>query len=606
MKKYTILLATIILAFAACNKEAPTPETPESPDAPQSAVPFTFHATVGELTRTEISENADGSAAVLWKATDKVSVFDAAGNNCEFSVSGAGSTATLSGELVPSSSGKYYAVYPYAPSSTLSGTTVTAEIPSVQKVSGPGFADGAVVSAAVVSEEAATFCNLASLVRFTVPEDVTTLRSVTLASTAPLSGALVMDFAGGSPAVTSVPDHATTVTVEMEDGSALPSGNYYAAVLPGSHKLTVTLTDLDGMTAERAMDEAREFASSHIRGIGSVKADTFDNVEFVLGDAAFTGETKTLIMSAKVPAGTYTMEQLLGVTSYQYKGDKAISVIDNLSFTVGSTTEKQTISVAKSDLTARHLLVREGDDLQAVLDAAEAGLDDVYVGAGTFTGGFTMAEDINVTGSWNDDFSETITYEPLKSTSGITTILDGGGSQRVVNQAAAFTESTVTTWKNLKIQNGSANTGAGAYLQAYGILDGCEITGNTTTGDGAGVVALNWATTTRCYIHHNTATGQGGGIVTRYVLSYSVVDSNQATGSGGAYVYAGGYSGENVERPRIFNCIISNNKATNDNGGGVRANRGSSNPLPVLYNLLVVGNTATGWAGSGILVNAGC
>ena len=119
MKKYTILLATIILAFAACNKEAPTPETPEtpeSPDAPQSAVPFTFHATVGELTRTEISENADGSAAVLWKATDKVSVFDAAGNNCEFSVSGAGSTATLSGELVPSSSGKYYAVYPYASS----------------------------------------------------------------------------------------------------------------------------------------------------------------------------------------------------------------------------------------------------------------------------------------------------------------------------------------------------------------------------------------------------------------------------------------------------------------------------------------------------------
>ena len=106
MKKYTILLATIILAFAACNKETPAPEMP---DAPHGAVPFAFHATVGELTRTEISENADGSAAVLWKATDKVSVFDAAGNNCEFSVSGAGSTATLSGELVPSSSGKHSA-----------------------------------------------------------------------------------------------------------------------------------------------------------------------------------------------------------------------------------------------------------------------------------------------------------------------------------------------------------------------------------------------------------------------------------------------------------------------------------------------------------------
>ena len=61
MKKYTILLATIILAFAACNKETPAPEMPDAPDAPHGTVPFTFHATVGELTRTEISENADGS-----------------------------------------------------------------------------------------------------------------------------------------------------------------------------------------------------------------------------------------------------------------------------------------------------------------------------------------------------------------------------------------------------------------------------------------------------------------------------------------------------------------------------------------------------------------
>ena len=601
MKKYTILLATIILAFAACNKEAPTPETPESPDAPQSAVPFTFHATVGELTRTEISENADGSAAVLWKATDKVSVFDAAGNNCEFSVSGAGSTATLSGELVPSSSGKYYAVYPYASSSTLSGTTVTAEIPSVQKVSGPGFADGAVVSAAEVSEEAATFCNLASLVRFTVPEDVTTLRSVTLSSTAPLSGALVMDFAGGSPAVTSVPDHATTVTVEMEDGSALPSGNYYAAVLPGSHKLTVTLTDLDGMTAERAMDEAREFASSHIRGIGSVKADTFDNVEFVLGDAAFTGETKTLIMSAKVPAGTYTMEQLLGVTSYPYKGDKAIYVIDNLSFTVGSTTEKQTISVAKSDLTARHLLVREGDDLQAVLDAAEAGLDDVYVGAGTFTGGFTMVEDINVTGSWNDDFSETITYEPLKSTSGITTILDGGGSQRVVNQAAAFTESTVTTWKNLKIQNGkrSSDNGAGVYLMSRGVLDGCEICNNSASegsSQGGGVWAAEGSFVRNCWIHDNFAQHTAGGIYCKGQLTYSLIENNSAQDNAGGGVQMHGGNAADNNNGTMYNCIVRRNSSAN--GGGIRLYG-----VTQVANCLVLSNTATSGGVSGILVN---
>ena len=616
MKKYTILLATIILAFAACNKETPAPEMPDAPDAPHGTVPFTFHATVGELTRTEISENADGSAAVLWKATDKVSVFDAAGNNCEFSVSGAGSTATLSGELVPSSSGKYYAVYPYASSSTLSGTTVTAEIPSVQKVSGPGFADGAVVSAAVVSEEAATFCNLASLVRFTVPEDVTTLRSVTLASTAPLSGALVMDFAGGSPAVTSVPDHATTVTVEMEDGSALPSGNYYAAVLPGTHKLTVTLTDKDGMTAERSMDESKEFLSSHIRGIGSVKADTFDNVEFVLGDAAVSGETKTLIMSAKIPAGTYTVEQLLGVTSYPYKGDKAIYVIRNVSFTVESTTERQTVTIPKAALTARHLLVREGDDLQAVLNAAEAGLDDVYVGAGTFTGGFTMVEGINVTGSWDADFTETTTFEPVKnfttgkavSTSAPTTVLDGGNSRRVLYQSAAF--ETVTIWKNLKIQNGRSTDsddpglGAGACLNKNGVLDGCEICNNEhTTGQGAGMMGWEFSTAIRCYFHNNKSKSHGGAFLSRGYVEYCVCENNESGGDGaGGYLY--GVSG--LSRPHIFNSVIRNNTA-GGNGGGIRMNAGVSDYEPIAFNLLVYENTTGGSGmGSGINSNLGC
>ena len=177
MKKYMIWMGAALIALAACNKEDNAPETPSV-----SKVPFTFSGTMEELTKTEVSENTDGSAAVLWKSTDKVSVFDAEGTNCEFSVSGAGATATLSGELVPSQSGEYYAVYPYSASGTLVGTTLSATIPEVQKVTGPGFADGAVVSAAKVSGNAGTFSNMASLVRFTVPSDVTTLKSVTLSS----------------------------------------------------------------------------------------------------------------------------------------------------------------------------------------------------------------------------------------------------------------------------------------------------------------------------------------------------------------------------------------------------------------------------------------
>ena len=616
MRHSTLLLTVLALgALTACNKEPNAPETPSDnnpvEEPAKEAVPFTFNGVFGESvldTKTEISEQTGGNAQVLWKTTDKVSVFDGEGNNCEFSADAAGASTSLSGMLVPSSTGKYYAVYPYNASSSISSTTVSTTLPSEQTVSAPGFADGAVLSAAVAESASFSFNNLVALVRFTVPAEMTTLHSVTLTSTNPLSGPCTVSFAS-SPVIASAAGSSLSVTLTAPGTDVLAPGNYYAAILPGSHKLTVTLTDTDGKSEERSMTDAKNFVASHIRSIGSVKSDTFYNdVDFVLGDAAVGGETKTLVYNARIPAGTFTLQQLLSVTSYSFKGDKAIYVIGNKSFTVASSSVKQTITVDKADLTARHLLVRSGDDLQATLNAAEAGLDDVYVGAGTFTGGFTMVEGINVTGSWDSDFTATSTFEPLVScTAGApTTILDGGSSQRVLNQDANFTATTATTWKNVRIQNGKAATAAGAYLMAYGILDGCEICNNASTGDGGGMIGFNWATATKCYFHNNTAGGSGGGIITRYVLSYSVVDSNQAKGSGGAYVYAGGYSGENVERPRIFNCIISNNKATNDNGGGVRANRGNSNPLPVLYNLLVVGNTATGWAGSGILVNAGC
>lgn len=616
MKNTKIFAALMIMcAVAACAKEDPkstdnTKDNQGGSHTVKTAIEFSFEASHSEmvLSKTEVSEGPGDNASVLWKSTDKVSIFDDEDNNCEFSAGSAGASTTLIGSLIPKVSGDYYSVYPYNASNSISGTTVTTTLPATQTVSAPGFADGAVLSAAVANDAAFSYKNLVALVRFTVPAEMTTLHSVTLASAAAVAGECTVSFAAATPVIAATGSSVTSVTVEAAGASGvLATGNYYAAVIPGSHQFSVTLTDTDGKSVVKSMTAARDFVAGHIRGLGSVDTDTFYNdVDIVLGDAAVTGETSTLVRNVQLPAGSYTVGDLVGSTSYTFKGDKGIYVIGNKAFTVTSSSVKQTVTIEKTDLSARHWLVREGDDLQAVINAAEPGLDDVYVGAGTFTGGFTMAEGINLTGSWNAEFSSTISYEPLKSTSGITTILDGGGSQRVVNQAADFTESTRTTWKNLKISNGSTDTGAGVYLQAYGVLDGCEITGNVSTGDGAGVLALNWAATTRCYIHNNTAGGSGGGILTRYVLSYSLVDSNQAKGSGGAYVYAGGYSGENVERPRIFNCIISNNKATGDNGGGVRANRGSSNPLPVLYNLLVVGNTATGWAGSGILVNAGC
>lgn len=278
----------IAIVAAACAKD---------PVQPQQAGPrdFSFNCASGELTKTAIAEknNPDDGAAIVWVSGDAVSVFDATGANCEFVTSESGNPASFSGTMTPfAGAGTYYAVYPYLAGNALSGTTVTTTLPSDQKVSGPGVAPKANIAAGKTGSTSIQFANITGLLRFTVPADVTDLKKVTIEAReegAYLAGTFGIDLSSSAPALGAVSAGEKSVTLSAEDGGALAAGNYYVAVLPGTYTLDVTLENTAGVTAVRSTESAITLASSHIKALGSVKADTFTPVSDIYVTPAGAG-----------------------------------------------------------------------------------------------------------------------------------------------------------------------------------------------------------------------------------------------------------------------------------------------------------------------------
>lgn len=227
------------------------------------------------------------------------------------------------------------------------------------------------------------------------------------------------------------------------------------------------------------------------------------------------------------------------------------------------------------------ITVKVGGDLQAAVNAAEAG-DVVYVQAGTFKGNFTMKEGVQVSGGWNETFTEQTDYA---------TVLDAEQNGRVLTQPANFT--VLTVWENLTIQNGkdeNASTGGGgAWLARLGQLKHCEIKDNQTTGYGGGVAHNITAASTHgevvvsdCWIHNNKSAKQGGGFRVGATIENSLVENNESGADG-----AGGY----LQHGCMIGCIIRLNHSTG-NAGGVRAYGHTE-----IYNNLIYANVAEGQIG---------
>ena len=131
MKKI-LLFASAALLFAGCAKENITPT--ENPDNAQKGdITLSFNASqTGFGTKAAIgatTTDTEGATftAINWQESDKISVFDGAGTNCQFNTKDfnaeAPTSCTFEGTVTELAT-DYTAVYPYTKSATISETGV--------------------------------------------------------------------------------------------------------------------------------------------------------------------------------------------------------------------------------------------------------------------------------------------------------------------------------------------------------------------------------------------------------------------------------------------------------------------------------------------------
>lgn len=503
--------AASILAVA-CAKENNEPVLAEAQE-------MTFSASAEDgYTKTGLEEIENG-AKVLWLDTDKISVFDGANANCEFATTEGGETAEFSGKAVAVAEGSnWYAVYPYTAANSISGTTISTTLPAVQRVASNAIADGVNVTAAKSATNSFQFKNLCGLIRIAVPAEFSALKSVTINSDKAIAGAFTVDCSGEAPAFASAgADAVKSVTLQKADDSAMTAGNWYVAAFPGTHNISIVLTDNSGKKVILGGNVNVSVKASKIAGVGEVDTDVF----------------------------THTTH-----------------------------------------------LVKSSDDLQAAIDAAAAG-DRLLLAAGTYKGNFTLKDGVNISGGWNADYTvcDPETYK---------TVLDGDKKGRVLTQSAAFNNETVISGVGITNgENSADNNGGGAYVKGKCIVENCEIYSNkaaSTSGQGGGIWADANAIVRNCHIHDNYAQNTGGGAVVKGQISYCLIENNNAPDNVGGGLQIHGGSAASNTCGTMFNCIVRNNSSKN--GGGIR-----SFNYTQIANCLIVGNTATSGGVSGILCN---
>ena len=164
------------------------------------------------------------------------------------------------------------------------------------------------------------------------------------------------------------------------------------------------------------------------------------------------------------------------------------------------------------------------------------------------------------------------------------TILDGGGTKRVLHQESDFTETTATLWDGFSIRNGyddESHKAAGAYIQDYVTLRNFIIYDNVSeNGYAAGIMvdgnAHSLIDNSVIRDNKNYAHSYAGGAYIAYAkITNTKIYNNETKGEGG-----GLYLGAST----MVNCLVSNNKARLYSG--VEASSG------VIVNSTIVKNSS--------------
>ena len=232
MKKNLFMVAAVaLIATVSCNKEEFTNNDAqgvasdvvfvaelEQPNADATEAPAAVQ------TKTSLGTTTNGVTAVNWVKDDKIKI-----NGVEFKAASTGSRTDFTPTSSFTAASTYYAVYPASAAGASDLTKVT--IPASQKGT---FAEAA-ISVAKSSTQSLSFKNVASILKFRVPSDCST---ITIESTSNLAGTFPVTFSNDLPVLGTVSSGSKKITLT---GSFKTGNDYYVAVLPGSYKFTVRL-----------------------------------------------------------------------------------------------------------------------------------------------------------------------------------------------------------------------------------------------------------------------------------------------------------------------------------------------------------------------------
>ena len=319
MKKLLFLLSATLLMTACV-------EDPMEGSAIKFDAPATFEAVIGADTRTDVGEaDADGMRLVRWHSGDPVSLFPGQTGNHRYTFEGEHlstegllsldtSTAVEQGGAISAN----YAIYPYAPETTLNGGQIIYQLPAQQTYAVDSFGPGAnpmVALSSSVDDQKLFFKNVCGYLKLQLTGNDVTVKKITVTGN---NGEMIAGKIKITPSVDGAPvvdcSEATLREVELvsEEGVTLTSTpTTFWIVLPEmtfEKGLTILVEGYDANFPEPTSGGANKgyYAKTTTKAIEITRA-----------------ATKTMnplaVTFAAIPVGTYYLHPGYGYREY-YKG----------------------------------------------------------------------------------------------------------------------------------------------------------------------------------------------------------------------------------------------------------------------------------------------
>lgn len=268
MKKTLLILfiaASAMISVSSCNKETfvATEQTQPSVSLEPAVI------CTESSTRTSLVGNQ-----VHWTSDDVIAVYDNTGYKSRFEITEvSGPSASFAGSVTEGTT-QIYAVYPYVLSGTADGSTLTVTVPENQSSKSGSFAEEHNISVAkavktpgVEEVGDVVFRNVCSYIKFTVPEYIKDIRSVTFASNSVIAGEAEVDCSGDIPVLAVSPQGSKSITME---GAYEAGGTFWFVLAPVTlDGFTVTVTTPQA-TWQISRSTQVEMAAGNYRNLGTL------------------------------------------------------------------------------------------------------------------------------------------------------------------------------------------------------------------------------------------------------------------------------------------------------------------------------------------------